>query len=280
MKVMFSIVLFILLGCHLTTDSPTGGYDYPKSFTGRDTSFYYYPIKDIEPKRESFQDYYNYLFFQPFDELNLSLKALPNEIFRFHYSTAFGDALIIDIKEDRLVIKQGNPGTMYNESDSLLTDTEKYHLNFLRKNYPFDTTSKGISYIKYFDSVVKLYPELLDVSYYHSLYEKTFVRKNEKFKYSIKTIPLTREQYVSLIVDINSSGFWNLPFRIKCKEGMMDGYGFTLEANTKNKYNVVTVNGCPGDSSRFTKACQNIIELADLDKKISLIWNWNDNQGK
>ena len=62
-----------------------------------------------------------------------------------------------------------------------------------------------------------------------------------------------------------------MPYRIDCKEPPTDGDAFTLEANIKKKYKIVSVGGCPGDTSNFTKACQRLVDLAKLSKEIILV---------
>jgi hypothetical protein len=84
---------------------------------------------------------------------------------------------------------------------------------------------------------------------------------------------LTKEQYSSLIQQINLSGFWAMPYRVECEDPAMDSDGFTLEANTKKKYKIVSVGGCPGDTTKFTKACQKLIDFAKMDKEMHLIWS-------
>jgi hypothetical protein len=108
------------------------------------------------------------------------------------------------------------------------------------------------------------------------LYEKTIVRSTEKFTYSVTKVSLTKQQYYSLIQQINSSGFWTMPYRIECPDPGMDGYVFTLEANTKEKYKIVSVEGCSDDTTKFTKACQKLIDLAKMDKEIQLTWSYGE----
>ena len=67
-----------------------------------------------------------------------------------------------------------------------------------------------------------------------------------------------------------------MPFKVECKDPPWDGYGFYLEANTKKKYKIVSTTGCPGDTTKFTKACQKMVELAKIDKEINLVRKGGD----
>ncbi len=53
----------------------------------------------------------------------------------------------------------------------------------------------------------------------------------------------------------------------------MDGDGFTLEANTRNRYNIVTRPGCAGDRGlALARACQQLVKYAHKDDSIHLIY--------
>jgi hypothetical protein len=271
----FYLYLFILFNsCKAQTKYPEGGFDYPKNIANSDTNFYYYPLKDIEPIKAAFQDSYAYLFYQPFNEPNLSIKPQKHETFRLTYSPVFGKSIIISLTEDSVVVKKGSPHIIYNEDTSQLTEIEKFHLNLLKRRFPIDTTGKKPNVKHYLDSLTRLYPELLDPAYYHKLYEKTIARSGENFAYSKIKIPITKKQFDSIVAQINSSGYWTLPYNIECDDPPMDGYGFTLEANTKEKYKIVSAIGCPSDTTMFPKICQKIVELASMDKELKLDSKW------
>jgi hypothetical protein len=275
MKCILFPFLLIVVSCQTQSKYPEGGFDYPIKVSDSDTNFYYYPLKDIEPKKDAFEDRYAYLFYQPFDEPNLSIKPRSKETFRLSYANAFGQSVIITLLEDMIIVKKGNPSTIYTEDTSRLTEIENFHLLLLKNRYPIDTSGKLPFRKRYLDSLTKLYPQLLDPSYYHTLYEKIIVRKDKKFTYPVTKINLSKQEYKSLIQQINSSGFWTMPYKIECQYQPMDGDGFTLEANTRKRYKIVNVGGCPGDTTKFTKACQKLVEFAKMDKEIQLIWNWS-----
>jgi hypothetical protein len=271
------ITALLLFGCQTRPTHPDGGFDYPKNVSDKDTNFYYYPLKDIEPARDAFYDSYTWLFYQCFNEPNLSLKPQPKETFRLTYSAAFHANTIISLTEDQITVKKGSSSDCYGQYDTArLTNIEKFHFELLNRKFPIDTSGKKYPRMKhYYDSLVKLYPQLLDPSYFHKLYDKVIPDRSKKFTYPVTMIHLTKEQRNSWIEQLDSSGFWPMTYDVKCEEPPMDGYAFTLEANTKKKYKIVTVYSCPGDTTQFTKACQKLVDLAGLTKEIKLVWSWS-----
>ena len=267
MKFVALVSLIFLCSCKESIEYPEGGYDYPKNITDEDTNFYYCPIKNIVSKRDSFRISFNYLFYKPFDEPNLSLKPLAIVTFRLTYSTARGGGIIITLSDGLLTIKEGNPDTLYNRDTSKLTLIENRHLKLLDWQYPINTNGKKPRQKKYLDSMIKLYPQLLDLNYYQRLLEKVFVRKYEKFRYDIESILLSKKSYNSLLKEINSSGFWILPYEIECPDDVADGYTIRLEANTKRKYQISSISGCSIDNVKFTKVCQKIMSFSKLSRK-------------
>ena len=274
MKYFFFLVFVSVTCCKAQTKYPEGGFAYPEHIADSDTIWYHYPLKDNTSKRELFAEKYEYLFYQPFNEPNLSLRPQPQEVFRFIYSGAFGNSIIINLTENSIVIKKGNPAFLYSEDTSHLSAIENLHLRILKRRFPLDdTTGKSFPVRKYLDSITKIYPQLLDPTYYHQLNEKVTVKSNDPFHYEETKIPITEKQYTSVVEHINTSGFWTMPRHNTCEDPPTDGGGFELEANTKIRYQIVGKTDCPDDTTKFTKACQSFINLAGLGKKINLIWS-------
>ena len=270
--IILLISLFIV-SCHEYPKYPNGGYDYPKDFPASDTNLYYHQLQGLIPERESFYNTYAYLFYQSFNEPNLSIRPQRKETFRITYRTAFFDDVIITFNEDSLTVKKRINGiSRYKNDTTKLTDIEKVHLKILDRWYPIDTLTYKPWLKRYFDSLVKLYPQLLDPAYYHKLADKTIAFSDEKFSFETIHYPLAKQQYKSLVEGINTSGFWSSPYHINCAASIADGVEFTFEANTKKKYKVVSVFSCPNDTSNFHKACQKIVEVAKMEKDIQLVW--------
>lgn len=272
-KYLIPLFSLFIVCCREYPKYPDGGYAYPKNITDKDTNKYNYQLIDSFTPLEKWRDEYSYIFYRAFNEPNLSIQPQPKETFRFVYSDAFGSSMIIIFNKDSMTVKRGDPTTLYEDDTTRLSAIENMHLRLLNRRFPIDTTGEKPWAQRYLDSMVKLYPQLLDPAYYHKIYDKSRISTGEKFIPEIAKFPLTKQQYISIVQEINASGFWAMPWRIECRETMTDGYGFHLEANTKNKFQIVYVMGCPDDSTKFTKACQKIIETAKMDKKYNLIWS-------
>ena len=267
MKFVALVSLIFLCSCKESIEYPEGGYDYPKNITDEDTNFYAYPIKSLLKKGESFGHSYDYLIYRPFSEPNLSLKYLGTDIFRLTYGTTFGQMVIVVLKDGAITIKEGYPGMLYGHDTLRLTQTENHLFRILRRYYPIDTAGKGPRQKRYLDSMIKLFPQLLDSAFYHMLFEKEFFRTDEKFVYKEDKINTPKKQYDSIINEINLSGFWKFPCQIDCNTDNADGTGFTLEANTKNKFQIVSVSSCTKEQRKLNEICYKILEFSKTNKK-------------
>jgi len=141
----------------------------------------------------------------------------------------------------------------------------------LNRRYPIDTSGKSVWLRVYLDSMIKKYPQLLDVTYYKSLKEKALTINANKFEYSEKHLNISNTQYTAIVKAINSSGYWSLPYESDNCAATFDGEGYSLEANANSRYNIVGTSWCPSDTTAFAKACQKIIDLAQLNKRIRLV---------
>lgn len=271
MKIFLLIAFLFITGCQNGIKYPDGGYDYPKNISPKDTNFYYYQIKHIPSEVNKLGRDYQFLFYRPFNEPNLSIAAQKKETFRLTCSSPHGQSIIINVTEDSLIIKRGYPPSNVYAHYSNLTKLEEYHLYLFHKFFPIDTANKTHQHYKYFDSLVKLYPEILSKDYYNKILDKTIMTSGEKFEYETTRLAITANQFTTLVKQINNSGFWSLPHRAECDEQSADGESFTLEANTRKKYKFVNRSvGCPSETSNFPKICQIIIKLSKLNKEISL----------
>ncbi len=277
MKIVLVVIIFVLFSCSSSIDYPEGGYAYPTSFAKRDTNFYYYPLKNTFSRKDSFDYAREYTFFRAFNEPNISLFPLEREEFRLVCQDWARNSYIIILTENEIKVKSGDPSNMYKLYENTLTETEKIHLSLLQSSFPLDVPHKNIYRQHYIDSIIRASPVLLDPTYYSALIEKKYVLKNTKFVYNERKFPITKKQYVELIDSINSAGFWSLPFKIDCAEPPTDDNVYILEANTRYKYMLVDVDGCPPDTTRFTKACQLIVNAAHLADTIHLAYRPNKN---
>lgn len=265
MKLFLPIVAFFMYSCTTQINYPEGGCDYPKYVSGSDSNIFYYPLKDSFPRGKKFLIYNQSFFFGAFDEPNLSIKPLDKETFRLTWSSSFGHTAIISINEDVVIIKKANVENAYERDTTTLSKTDSFLSYLLMKYYPIDSANpKYLRQKKYLDSLIKLYPQLVDQSYYAKFFERIPV-KDQNFHYQLIKIPITKQQFKELAEKIKASGYWQLPIQWGCSSGNADGAGYTLEANTSEKYQLVFSGPCTPPA--FEKICFNILELAKMDFK-------------
>ena len=249
---------------------PEGGYPYPQDISTVDTNDFAYPLKDLVSSKDSFRSAYISRYWgRGYNEPNLSIKPLETTVFRLLYFAAFQQELIISITESEIVIKESKKGTPYGTYDSTkLSEVERSNLQLLEWNFPLQDIRSESPRKKRADSLITKYPELLNPSYYKYLKDKSTTFK--PFVYTTKRIKISKNKFNKIIILINHSGYWKLPHKIECEAVVLDGYGIMLEANTARYYNNVNLSSCPGDQTLFRKACQEIINMANLDRKINL----------
>jgi len=146
----------------------------------------------------------------------------------------------------------------------------------LDRNFPIDKKPPHRSEKKqhYLDSMGRVYPQLYNPAYYASLWEKEYVYTKPLYTYTSKTVTISRPEFNHLVNCFDSAGYWHLPPELPCIDVPMDGYGFTLEANTARKYNMVSSGSC-GDTATipFARACQELVRYAKMDSVIELYWD-------
>lgn len=263
MKHLSPLLVILMYSCTGEIKYPVGGCDYPKNVSGRDTNIYYYPLKDSFPRGKKFDVYAESFFFRVFDEPNLSIKPQDKETFRLTWSSVFGHTVIININEEAVTLKKANVENAYERDTTSLSKTDSLLTYLLRKYYPIDSDNPlYMDEKKFLDSLIKLYPQLVDHSYYAKFFEKAPIR-NKNFHYQLTKIVITRKQFAELVQKINAGGFWEMPIQPGCGNGGTDGAGFTLEANTKKKYQIVFSGDCTPTS--FQKICSQILDLAKLN---------------
>ena len=278
---LYLISILIIVICTITCKSPTvgkfpdGGYSYPSFISESDSTFYFVPLKNKLNKRDSILYAYAYLLYQGFNEPNLSLRYAGHDIIRLTYMEAFKNPLIIKLTEKELIVKTVKAGRVFpvdDETDDRLTKLEKSHYHILERDYPIGEKQNTPPIKHYLDSMINIYPQLQDPSYYLYLIKKRVVPSDPPVVYITKTKTLSQEQYETFIDLLNKSGYWNLPYFVECSEPPNDGYGFTLEVNTKEKYNVVSTGVCDviNKSKGLKKAAQKLIEYAGLESRINL----------
>jgi hypothetical protein len=279
----YHIVFFALTaaaGCRQAERFPPGGYPYPEKVADKDTNFYYYPVRNMESRRDSFRDALSYRFYRAFDEPNISLRPQPEPVFRFVYSGVFGPSVIIVLRPGEIIVKKGYASQISGTDSSKLTPLEQSHSDLLDRYYPIEEVRPTWSaeytarYRRRMDSLGRVYPQLHDVRYYWYLAEKNYVPPKNPFSYSLQKIEISPRKYDSLVHLINTSKYWRMPYRVECQDPPFDGYSYILEANTLAQYNTVTSGSCSDpDTTKFPQVCEALIVAAGMNKEIGIAWD-------
>jgi len=262
--------------CHPSIRYPPGGYDYPKQIAAKDANFYFYPMKDSLPRSDSFIIAVGHTFFEDFNEPNLSLRPMATPTFRLTWSPSFSKVTIITLTPHEITIKEGTLRKDYNYPDkNLLTPIERLHVEVLGTSFPIDDTTHHSTRKQHrLDSMGRLYPQLYDPAYYKYLLDKEAPHTVPSYIYTVTKIPITPAGFDSLVDRINTSGYWQWPFKGSCPELPTDAGGITLEANTPEKYKVIWGSDCPYDSISYKQAWQALVNRAGMEKHIQLLWGW------
>jgi hypothetical protein len=293
MKLLVILFSFFLVSCKdqagLNIEYPPGGYDFSKNNTDKDA--YCFPPAGKISRRDSFhvahEDAY---FFQLFEEPDISLEPARKTIFRLAYSDRF-DSYIISLNENEIIVKDGKGRDWLELDYSQLTESEKIHYDILRTDYPIDektsfeknppppppppyenliesTTQRR----RVWDSIKKVNPELLKNEYYDYLLKKAASNTKDTFSYSTRHIKIDNDQFLKFITLLNQSDYWKMNYYCYCTT-VTDPYRYSLETNTGKKYNYVGFWG-PGetDTTKFHKACQELIQMAKVDNRIRLAY--------
>jgi hypothetical protein len=271
-KTIIATLIFLQSCNHFQGNNlPTKGYPYPTSYRDKDSNDFFFPLRLKLSKRDSLSYSYQYWLYNAFNEPNLSLKYVGTPTYRISYYEAFGRKSIITLSGRKLTVKDSESGNYYPDFDtSKLTSIEKQHYQLLVKRYPLDESNpKNKKLRHYLDSIITVYPILVNPNYYKQLVEKVIVKSNTPFVYITTSVILTDKQLELFLDLLSKSGYWNLPYSIKCDDPPADGEGFILEANTEHFYNAVGASSC-GDSNSSTKlkiACQRLIDFTSFGKQ-------------
>lgn len=267
---------------------PEGGYEYPKHYTDKDTTFYTYPLKQFYSRKDSFRASQDFFYYKYLHEPNLSIKPLGKDYFRLEYSGVYSHPYSIIVTGSKIVIKQ--PSEEYNTfvddiyyGKRVYDDTSKSFIQYIHsdqfllsqifRNFPLEADPRK----HWSDSILKVHPQLKDAAYCWNLINDK-MSLTLKLKYDSTIIPITKKDFRHIVSVINNSGYWKMPYQIKCNSLPTDGWGFSLEANTSKQYNYVSFGSCDNENQmqvNFCKACQEIIKYAKLDKRITLLFDGN-----
>ena len=273
--ILILIVCFVIYGCNDEIVYPEGGYPYLKNTSAEDSNFYYLPIRKSVDRRDSISILLGKMTYDIFDEPNLSISPPVEDVFRFNYSNAFGDLLMIVLNKNKIIIKAPIDSLNNNPGQLTWDPVERLHFNFFDSQ--FDLNSISVKQRNHIDSLLKLYPTLFDFATYLKIVHKMFPMS--RFKYTKKEIEISESKYRYFVDLINKSEFWQRPFHIKEHEGeFMDGYTFILEGATKNKYQCIMSNMYYDGPSKFRRVFDEIVKYTRTDSLID--WGAYDGPSK
>jgi hypothetical protein len=279
MKFLFVIVIgnLVFISCKQNGEVnivyPEGGKPYLSNISARASNHYFLPEKESIPARDSFMAFDQKYSFEGFDEKNLSLSPPPKDIFRFTFGCGFcGKAAVILLTEKSIIIKKNKHGLSgINQDESLLDSIEKENYWIIKRYYPFTDTMYPEQYKKrykfFFDSLMKIRPQLKDLSYFEKLRTKMSVVYKMPEGYLEEKIPISANRFKYFVDKLNKSGFWQRSYRNDCTNSPMDGDGFIVEAATKEKYHFVNHDYCQGDDdkSNLRKMINELLDYIHFD---------------
>jgi len=260
------------------TDHPSGGYEFSKHIT--DKEFYHYPLIGKISRRDSFDiAYADGYFFRSFKEPNISLQPADTPIFRLAFKGNYY-SYIISLTEYAIVVKMNYSGRYWPEVDTdKLTETERWHFNILRKEFPLDEArpydvppapppppdqlEEYQQKQKKHDSIMKNTPKLLYPGYYDFLLKKVAVNTRDTFSFSTKTIKINKDEFKRIAGLINRSGYWKMTYK-KNYSGVSDPSFYLLEANNGTRYNTVVTEDAFQDEE-LGNACAALIKMAKIN---------------
>ena len=275
MKLVSIYIIIFLLSCKSKEPLkiPKGGYDFIEKLNDIDSSFPYYPVRNLENIMDSTYDaFYTKELFKVFNEKNISLRAEKKPLLRITFKDWGSAPFFITIDEEKIVIKHGLGVQYLNRVPENLSEIENFHLSILEMRAPISKRMKTLrpSQKKFLDSLVYKYPELLQEEYYNSLMRKVFIPLNKPFEYSIKHIHFGKSKFQKIINKLQETSFWNLPLELDCYDRPSDGYSFIMEFNGGNKYKIVKFGMCMDKETAFKTVCKEIIKIAELTSEIRL----------
>lgn len=268
---IFITTFLLTFSCHEANDVnfPNYGFDFPKTVSSHDSNEFYYPLKDILSSRDSILSYESHYLYNAYNEENLSIGPSEAPTIRFIY-VSMDYPVIIKLTPNAIIVKKGHKGWFLPEyAATKLTPTEQ--LFFYSNQYRYDSSNIQTTRWRKWDSLIKVYPMFKDPAYYNYVLNKATIPITDPLKYQTKQIRISHSTYARLINSINESGFWRSKVKIDCDKDWMDGAGFSLEANTGKKYNVVFREvGCSDNERKILSACQDLINLTDQKEQIRL----------
>jgi hypothetical protein len=264
------IVILLFFSCK---DSGTYKSNVSVENALADTNTYIITTKDSLTSIDSFHvAFYWRLLIRAFNEEDFGVKQPTEDLIRFAFFEDYNPVLVT-FKKGTMVVKEVVEGYVNLDSDtSKLSDIERLHYKviFTRLIYrkPHDKLRR------FDDSLVKVYPKLLDPHYYKYLELKAATKDRISITYKKRTVNVPNGAFQRIMDAIGRSGFWKLPYEVKCQNIPSDVSSYTIEVNKAGRYKINQVLSCPDDSTKLNIACQEIVKLAGLSGKADVLWTF------
>jgi len=238
-----------------------------------DTNTYIRTTKDSISSIDSFQiAFYWRLLIGAFDEEDFGVKQPTEDIIRFTFFEDYNPVLV-SFKKGSITVKESIGGYANLATDtSKLSDIEKLHYQVIFTRLIYRDPHRKLR--RFDDSLVRVYPKLLDPSYYKYLELKAATRDRIGLTYEKRTVDVPEGAFQKVMNAIAQSGFWQLPYNVKCQNIPTDVSSYTIEVNQAGRYKMNSVLSCPNDSTKLNIACQEIVKLAGLAGKADVLWTF------
>jgi hypothetical protein len=275
MFLILIIISYAIAGCEHPVTFTDEGYNYPAEIKPADSNFFWLPIRDSLSSLDSLHYTMNYVhYYKSWHEPNLSLRPMPEPVFRLSYDVMGATLYMIILMPEKLIVKEWKSGHSFpGKKTEILTQEERQHLHYFQRYYPWfkpepNTTPSKNGYDKF---LLSRYPQLNDVNYYIQLLKKSEDLGKENFVFTTRVTRISHETYSRLVNGINKSGFWTLPWKNFCEPMPMDGDGYMLEANTPKHFKVVVSSNCDSSShiGKFLRTINDLKKEAGIKVKIS-----------
>lgn len=275
MKLAYLCIFILLLSCKsdLPLKFPNRGYNFAEKINSIDSTFPFYPIRNLETIYDSSYDaLFTNKLFEVFKEKNISLRPERIPLLRIIFKEFTSPIYFITIDENKIIIKHGLRVDYLQSLQENLSEIENLHLSIFEMGVPLTKRIKNArpSEKSFLDSITKIYPELLTEKYYRNLMEKVFKPLDKPFEFSTKTIQFKKSRFQKILRKLEQSNFWNLPITLECKNRPSDGYSFTMEFNGGKNYMITNFGSCMDIETEFKAVCKEIIKIAELNNEIRL----------
>lgn len=252
--IKFISILLILQACKISEPSHS---KYISDSICLDTTTYF-PLDLAKNRGDSLIIYGESAYLKAINEKKIYGCLLENDVLRLTYRRAFHEPVMIRITKDSLIIKY---------DVEAIVDQSVYNMTKLSEDECeiWEAFDEYDSYIRFdqtenADSILKLYPKILDSSYIKNLENKMYEPEFVKHHLRTQKVKITKREYRILLDSIDMSTFW-MKDNFNHVFAGMDGSDYLLEVSTKDHYHFV-YDWQPNED--FKKVCKLLLNYTDI----------------